>query len=73
MDTIRIDICYRPLRIGWAISAGEPGVEARAGGGQCTRGCQGAWCAVDRVRAVSGCQITWGRFWLALRVSPAGA
>ena len=33
MDTIRIDICYRPLRIGWAISAGEPGVEARARGG----------------------------------------
>jgi hypothetical protein len=32
MDTIRIDICYRPLRIGWAISAGEPGVEVRAGG-----------------------------------------
>jgi len=29
--------------------------------------------AVGRVRAVSGCQITWGRFWLALRLSPAGA
>ncbi len=23
MDTIRIDICYRPLRIGWAIRAGD--------------------------------------------------
>ena len=23
MDTIRVDICYRPLRIGWAIRAGD--------------------------------------------------
>ncbi len=23
MDTIRVDICYRPLRIGWAISSGD--------------------------------------------------
>ena len=23
MDTIRVDICYRPLRIGWAIAAGD--------------------------------------------------
>ena len=23
MDTIRVDICYRPLRIGWAIQAGD--------------------------------------------------
>ncbi|MBK8815650.1 MAG: hypothetical protein IPN42_09185 [Methylococcaceae bacterium] len=23
MDTTRIDICYRPLRIGWAIRSGD--------------------------------------------------
>jgi len=23
MDSVRVDICYRPLRIGWAISAGD--------------------------------------------------
>jgi hypothetical protein len=23
MDTIRVDICYRPLRIGWSIRAGD--------------------------------------------------
>src|SRR5258708_10286906 len=23
MDSIRVDICYRPLRIGWAIRAGD--------------------------------------------------
>ena len=23
MDTLRVDICYRPLRIGWAIGAGD--------------------------------------------------
>ena len=23
MDTLRVDICYRPLRIGWAIRAGD--------------------------------------------------
>jgi len=23
LDTIRVDICYRPLRIGWAINPGD--------------------------------------------------
>ena len=23
MDTVRVNICYRPLRIGWAIAAGD--------------------------------------------------
>jgi hypothetical protein len=23
LDTVRVDICYRPLRIGWAIKAGD--------------------------------------------------
>ena len=23
MESVRVDICYRPLRIGWAIRAGD--------------------------------------------------
>jgi hypothetical protein len=30
MDTIRVDICYRPLRIGWAIRAGNIGAFQKA-------------------------------------------
>ena len=30
METIRVDICYRPLRIGWAIKAGDIGAFRQA-------------------------------------------
>lgn len=48
MDTLSIDICYRLLRVGWAVRRGE-----QFAGSQATLGVSGRpWCgAFPRVRA----------------------